>query len=110
MVAFPLFAHITQCVLRGTLVKLVEDDQFGVIEHVDFFQLALCTKIGGHDVASKIHHVDDFRIRLADTGGFHDDQVETGGLEEVDRVVEHRTGCKVLTAGRHRAHVNSLIA
>ncbi len=59
-VALPLFAHITQCIFCTALIKLVQHHKFGKIQHVDFFQLAGCAKVGGHHIHREIHQINDF--------------------------------------------------
>jgi len=101
VVALPLFAHVAQGVFGGTFVEFVQDDQFGVVQHVDFLELALGTKFRGHDIAGEIDHIDDFGIGLANTGGFYDDQVKTSRFEEMNGVLQHGAGGQVLAAGGH---------
>ena len=101
MITLPLFTHIAKGVFSGTFIKLVQYHQFGVIEHVNFFKLALRSKFRGHDIAGEIDHIDDFRIGLADTGSFNDKQFKTSGFQETDSVLQHGTGGQVLTTCRH---------
>ena len=49
-VTLPLLAHIAQCVFCAASVVFIKHHQFGVIEHVDFFQLAWRAKIGSHHI------------------------------------------------------------
>jgi len=106
MVAFPLLAHIPQRVLRGAAVVLVKNDEVGVVQHVDFLQLALRAKIRSHDINRQIHEIDDLGIGLADAGGFHHHQVETGRFQKSDGIGKHGRGGQMLPPGGHRAHVD----
>ena len=55
VVALPLFTNIAQRVFGAATVVLVEDHHIGIIDHIDFFELASGTIIAGHDVQRKIH-------------------------------------------------------
>ena len=103
-VALPLLAHVAQGVFRAASVEFIQYHQLGVIEHVDFFQLAGRAEVGGHHIHGEIDQIDDFGIALSDTGGFHDDQIEALPLQAGDGVFQHGIGGHVLAAGRHRAH------
>src|SRR5690348_16519282 len=109
-VALPLLAHVAQRVLGAALVEIVEHDQLGEVDHVDLLQLAGGAVVAGHHVGGEIDQVDDLRIALADAGGLDDDKVVGLALEEVDAVVQHGVGGRVLAAGGHRAHVDAMAA
>ena len=76
VVTLPLLADVSQRVLGAALVVLVQYDEVGKIEHVDFLELAGSAVFTRHDIDGVIHHVDDFAVALADAGGFHENQVE----------------------------------
>jgi hypothetical protein len=109
-VALPLLAHVAQRVFRTALVELVEHDELGVIDHVDFFELAGGAVFAGHHVDGKVDEVDDFRIALADAGGLDDDEVVRLALQEIDAVVQHDAGGRVLATRGHGAHVHARAA
>ena len=103
-VAFPLLAHIAKGVFRAAPVEFIEHHQLGVIEHVDFFQLAGRTEVGRHHIHREIDQIDDFGIGLTNSSSFHDDQIEALPLQAGDGVFQHGIGGHVLAAGGHRAH------
>ena len=80
MVALVLFFHIAQSVQSAAFVKFVKGNQVGIVQHVDFFQLAGRAVFGGHHVKGDVAVVHNGRVRLTDAGSFEDDQVETGRL------------------------------
>ena len=109
-VALPLLADVAQCVFCAALVELVQHHQFGVIQHVDLFELAGRAEVAGHDVHREIDEVDDLRIALADAGGFDNDQVVAQRLQKTDAVLQHQVGGRVLAAGGHRTHEHAFAA
>ena len=109
-VALPLLAHVAQRVLGAAAVVLVEHDQLGVVEHVDFLELAGRAVVGGHHVHREIDQIDNFRIALADAGGLHNHQIEIQRGEEADAVTQHGVDRRVLASGGHRAHIDARAA
>ena len=109
-VAAPLFAHVAERVGGALLVELVDHDDLGEVEHVDLLQLRGGAELARHHVDRQVDEVDDLRVGLADAGGLDDHQVELGGAQVGDRVGEDGGGREVLPAGRHRAHVDLLVA
>ena len=107
-VAFPLLADIAQGILGAALVELVEYDQLGKIEHVDFFQLTRRAEITGHDIHGEIDQIDDLAVALTDTGRLDDHQIKAQPLEGADAVDQHCVGCRMLTTGCHRTHKDAL--
>ena len=107
VIALPLLANVTQRVLCAALVVFVEDNQIGKVEHVDFFELARCTVIAGHDVNREIDQVDDLTVALADARCLNNDKIETERLEEMNLVRQHLAGRKVLPSRCNRAHVDA---
>ena len=63
-----------------------------------------------HDIDRNIHEVDDQGIALADTGGFGDDQIESGRLGHLDDIRHGLRDLGVGAAGGQRAHVDSRVA
>ena len=85
-VALHLLGHIAQGVGGTFAVKLVNGDKLGKVEHVDFFQLAGCAKLGRHHVHRHIHMRHDGRVALADAGSFNDDHIKARALGRRDHV------------------------
>ena len=80
MVALILLAHVAQRVLGALAVELVDGDEVGKIEHVDFLQLRGRTEFRSHDVHRGIDQRHDGGFALADAGGLHHDQIEAAEL------------------------------
>ena len=64
-VALNLFGHITQGIAGAFAVKLVDGHKLGKVEHVDFFQLAGCAKLGRHHIHGHIYVRHDGGVALA---------------------------------------------
>ena len=71
-----LFGNITECVFRPFPVKLVDNHLVGEVEHIDFLELALGTKLRRHDIHGCINKRHNTRIALADTRCFNHDQIK----------------------------------
>ena len=104
MIAPPLLAHVPQTVLRAALVALVEHDQICVVQHVDLFQLARGAVLPRHDVDRHVGEIHDFGIGLTRARGLHDDEIEPGGLIELNDFLQHRGGRQMLPPRGQRAH------
>ncbi len=80
VVPLPLLADVAQGILGTPLVELVEDDEVGEIEHVDFFELARGTVIARHDVDRKIHEIDDLTVALPNARRLDEHEIEADRL------------------------------
>ena len=85
-VAHQLAAHVAQRVLGAAALELVDGHGVGEVEHVDLLELAGGAELGRHHVHRGVDERHDRRVALADAGGLDDDQVEAGGLGDVDDV------------------------
>ncbi len=79
-VALHLLAHVAQRILRPAAVELVDRDEIGKVEHVDFLELAGGAELRRHHVQREVHMRDDGRVPLADAGSLDQYQVEAGAL------------------------------
>ncbi|VTR68478.1 conserved hypothetical protein [Desulfosarcina cetonica] len=109
-VALHLFADITHGVLAATLLEFVDHHEIGEIEHVDLLQLGGRTEIAGHDIHGEIHHVDNMGIPLADAGGFGDDQIIAGGLDQVEHFGQGVGDFGMRAARGNGTHVDPRVA
>ena len=48
MIAFVLFADIGECIEGAGLIRFIQTDQIGVIEHIDLLELSGRSVFGGH--------------------------------------------------------------
>ena len=62
MVALVLLFYSLERILRSSLVKLIDGNHIGEIQHVNFFELGRCPKFWGHDVQRDIAVVNNFGI------------------------------------------------
>jgi len=83
-----MLPHVPQRVLATLAVELVDGDEIGEVEHVDFLELARRAVFGRHHVERGIGERHDRRIALADAGRLDDHQVESGDLAGRDHVWE----------------------
>ena len=77
MVALELLSHVADGIQGSALVKFVDGDYVGKIQHVDFLQLRRGPKFRRHDVQRHIAVVHDFRIALANSTGFEHNQIKS---------------------------------
>ena len=82
--ALDLLLDVSESVEAAALVELVDRDKIGVVEHVDLLELGRGAVLGGHDVQARVAVVGDLGVRLADAARLDDDEVEAGGLRDVD--------------------------
>ena len=106
VVALELLAHVAQRVEGPALVELVEGNNVGEIEHVDFLQLGGGPVLGRHHVEAGVGVLDDFGVTLPDAGSFEDDEVELGGPHHVHGVLHVLAQGQVALAGSQAAHVH----
>src|SRR5260221_1556699 len=103
-VALVLLPHVAQRVLAALAVELVDGDEIGEVEHVDFLELARRAVFGRHHVERGIGERHDRRIALADAGSLDDHQVESGDLAGRDHVGEAPGDFGFGAARGERAH------
>src|SRR5258706_15387246 len=103
-VALVLLPHVPQRVLAALAVELVDGDEIGEVEHVDFLELARRAVFGRHHVERGIGERHDRRIALADAGSLDDHQVESGHLAGRDHVGEAPGDFGFGAARGERAH------
>ena len=101
-----MLAHVAQRVCRALAVELVDRDEVGEVEHVDFFELACCAELGRHHIKRHIDMRDDRRIPLADARCLDDDQVVTRGLAGGHRVGKRLGNLACRVARSERAHID----
>ena len=87
-VAHQLPADVAQRVLGAATLELVDRDHVGEVEHVDLLELGGGAELRRHHVERAVDERHDRRVALADARRLDDDQVEAGGLQHVDHVVE----------------------
>ena len=107
VVPLVLLADVAQRVEGPFLVRLVDGNHVGEVEHVDLLELGGCPVLGGHHIHRKVGEIDDLGVRLADTRGLQDHQVEPGRLHHVQRLADMRRQRQIRLAGRQRAHVGT---
>ena len=105
-IALHLLADVAVGILGTLAVELVDRDDIGEIEHVDFLELALGAELGRHHVQRHVGQRHDRGITLADAGSLDDDQVEVADLAGGDRVLDHGRDFSDRISSRDRAHVN----
>ena len=88
MAALVLFLHLAQCIFRPFALVFIDDNQIGVIDHVDFFELCRRAEFTGHDVHRHIGNAGDLCIALPDAARFHDDQVESCRSYDIEDVAD----------------------
>ena len=87
-VADQLATHVAQRVGGAAALELVDRHDVGEVEHVDLLQLRGGAELRRHDVHRGVDERHDRRVALADAGGLDDHEVEAGGLEDGDDVLE----------------------
>ena len=107
-IALHLLGHIAQRVGGTLAVKLVDGDKLGEVEHVDFFQLAGCAKLGRHHIQGHIHMRHDGRVALANAGGFDHDQVKARTLGGGNHVGQSGADFAAKFARGQAAHEHAL--
>ena len=87
VVAPVLLANIAQGIQRATLIELVDGDEVGKVEHIDFFELGGCAVFRRHHIQGLVSVIGDFGIRLPDAGGFHNNQVELSRFTHINGIL-----------------------
>ncbi len=106
-VAHELAADVAQRVLGAASLELVDRHDVGEVEHVDLLQLRGRAELGRHHVERGVDERHDRRVALPDARRLDDDQVEAGGLEHGEHVVEV-LGQLARAAGGQRAEVDAV--
>jgi len=101
-----LLPHVAQRVGRALAVVLVDRDEVGEIEHVDFLELARRAEFRRHHVQRHVHQRHDRGIPLADARGLDHDQIEAGNLACGDRLGQRFRDLRSRGARGERAHEN----
>ena len=83
MIALELFPHVADRIQGAALVKLIDGNNIGEVEHVNFLQLRRCSKFRGHDIQRNITVIHDFSVALADSTCLEDDEVKPAGAEDI---------------------------
>ena len=87
-VAPVLFANVAQRIFGATFFHLVQGDQVGEVEHVNFFKLGRCTELTGHHVERDIADLDNPCVALTYTAGLDDDQIKSRRFEYVNSLID----------------------
>ena len=103
-VAAHLLADGSQCIFAATLLKLVQHDEVGDVEHLDLLQLRVRAEFRGHHVEGVVGHGRDGVTALADAAGLAEDEVEADRLRHLDGAVEVVGNFGARTATGQRAH------
>ena len=106
-VALILLAHVAQRVGGALAIELVDGDEVGEVEHVDFLELARRTELWRHHIKRHIDMRHDRRVALSDTRSLDHDQLETRDFARGDRVGQRPGDFARCIACRQRAHVNA---
>ena len=106
-VADELSADVAQGILGSASLELVDGDDIGEVEHVDLLQLRRGTELRRHHVHRAVDERDDAGVALADARGLDDDEVEAGGLQHSDDVIEV-VRVLVAAAGGQRPEVDAV--
>ena len=83
VVTLELFPHVADRIEGAALVKLIDGNNIGEVEHIDFLQLRCCAKFRGHDIQRNITVVHDFSVTLSDSACLEDDEVKPAGSEDI---------------------------
>ena len=105
-IALILLAHVAQRVGGAFAIELVDGDEVGEVEHVDFLELARRAELGRHHIQRRVDVRHDRRVALADTRGLDHDQVETRDFAGSERVGQRLGDFTRGIARCQRAHVN----
>ena len=108
MVALHLFGDIAQGIGSAFTVKFIDRHKLGKVQHVDFFELAGCTELGGHDVHGYIHVRHDGGVALANAGGLHHNQVKARHLAGSHHIGQSRRNFRPKVTCGQAAHENTL--
>ena len=103
-IALVLLADIAQGIERALAIELVDGHEIGEIEHVNFFELAGRTKLGGHDIERGIDQRHDRGIALTDARGLDHDQIKARHLAGGDHIGQRLADLAAGIAGGERAH------
>ncbi len=103
-VAAYLLADGPQGIFTAALLKLVQHDKVGHVEHLDLFQLRVRAKFRGHHVEGVVGHGRDGVAALTDAAGFAKDEVEADRLRHLDGAVEVVGNLRARAAAGQRAH------
>ncbi len=101
-----MLGHVAQGILRALAVELVDGDEVGKIQHVDFFQLRCGAELRRHHIHADIYVRHNRGIALAYAGSFNDHQVESGHLAGGNHVRQRLRNLGACFARRQRAHEN----
>ncbi|EKD36494.1 MAG: hypothetical protein ACD_75C01492G0003 [uncultured bacterium] len=107
-VALDLLADIADGVVAAFFLEFIDDDDVGIIEHVDFLQLGGGAVFAGHDIDRNIGDLGDFRIPLADAGGLGNDQIKSGCLRHQDRFRQSFGDLAGRIAGGETPHIDPI--
>src|SRR5210317_1195896 len=75
-IALHLLGYIPECILRSFAIKLVDSKHIGIIQHVDFLQLAGSTEFGSHHVQRGVYKRHDASVILANARRLYNDDFE----------------------------------
>ncbi len=105
-VSLNLFADISNCIIAAFLLKFIDYDKVGIIEHINFFELGRRAIFTGHYIDGGVRYFGNIRVSLTYAGGFCNNQVKTCCLNNLD-CFRKRFGnlfCRV--PGRQAAHID----
>ncbi len=103
-VAAHLFSDGAQSVFTSALLELVEHDEVGHVEHLDFLKLRVRAELCGHHVQRMVGNGRDRVTALANAAGLTEDEVKTHGFGHVDGTVKVIRDFRARAAARQRAH------
>ena len=105
-IALHLLTHISIGVFAAFAIKLIDNRQFGIIQHINFFQLTLGTKLWGHYIDRHIHIGHNARIALANTRGFNHHQIKATQAHSADNIGQRLWHLTRSPSGANRAHID----
>ena len=83
-----LLADIPQRIEGTLLVRLVDRNQVGEVEHVDLLQLRCRSVLRSHHIHRHIRVVDDLGVGLADSRSLQENEVESRRPHHIHGVVD----------------------
>ena len=104
-IALYLLGYIALSIRAALAVELVDGDEIGEIEHVDFFELAGGAILGCHHVQRKVDERHDAGVALPDARRLDHDEVEARDLARRNHVGHAGRDFAARGTRRQRAHI-----
>ena len=105
-IALHLFTHVAQGIFAAFAIELVDRKNVGVVEHIDFFELARRAKLRCHDIQRGVDVGHDTRVALTDAWGLDNNEIETAEFKGGNEATQARRNFHRCIASRYRTHHN----